>query len=64
MQNSLGLTPFGKYWNLWNGQILQAFSWLGQMVEKIHYNFYFSMNLNKILCFIYIKKINSTKCLF
>jgi hypothetical protein len=22
--------------NLWNGQILQAFSWLRQMVEKIH----------------------------
>jgi hypothetical protein len=34
------------------------------MVEKISTTFfYFSVNLNKILCFIHIKKINSTKCL-
>jgi hypothetical protein len=26
------------------------------MVEKIHLNFYFFVNLNKILYFIYIKK--------
>jgi hypothetical protein len=25
------------------------------LVEKIHWNFYFSVNLNKILCFIYIR---------
>ena len=48
---------FGKYWNLWNGQILQAFSWFKTNGWKDPLNFYFSVNLNKIFAlFIYKKK--------
>ena len=49
---------FGKYWNLWNGQILQAFSWFKTNGWKDPLNFFFSVNLNKIFAlFIYKKKI-------